>query len=110
MDRCADNGDLIIEAADSFLSLGQYQFAVEFYSVLEDVPNHDNVRYSMPYSFLQFLFYNYDDSDFIFGQSLIQTKEQCLCGMGSLQSLSQYSISVYALLLATSVIMCAKIC
>ncbi|CAL9099031.1 unnamed protein product [Musa textilis] len=42
MDRCADNGDLIIEAADSFLSLGQYQFAVEFYSMLEDVPNYDN--------------------------------------------------------------------
>ncbi|RWW32917.1 hypothetical protein GW17_00002388 [Ensete ventricosum] len=42
MDRCADNGDLIIEAADSFLSLGQYQFAVQFYSMLEDVPNHDN--------------------------------------------------------------------
>ncbi|THU53836.1 hypothetical protein C4D60_Mb10t18610 [Musa balbisiana] len=42
MDCCADNGDLIIEAADSFLSLGQYQFAVEFYSMLEAVPNHDN--------------------------------------------------------------------
>lgn len=43
-ERSDDNGVLISEVADSFLNLRQYHRALKFYLMLEDIPNHANVR------------------------------------------------------------------
>lgn len=43
MENSPDKGDWILEVADSFASLGQYDYAVKLYSTLEEIVGDKNV-------------------------------------------------------------------